>query len=260
MKQFCAVAAMAAVVFLEGCSSKGASTAPTIVATAAPKIGAPAPQSPVNNQLLGGLAATLAAGTASVDQPSFTVQYRFQVFNSAGTLAEDSGLVGSPQWMTSLTLTPNSAFTWRVRGESQGFAGAWSDSGSFRTPDPPAGYNRPIGDWQSCASLTANKNALVVCVWNAVHPADTVSDMEYTKRVAWLLRGEGAGLLIKASGENTIVWQGYSFSASRICYPNGHIFKLLSDAGIGGANGPGFGDNDFVDQSLYVKAIDPAKP
>jgi hypothetical protein len=244
---------------LAACSSS-APTAPTITATAAPKIGAPAVQSPVNNQLLGGLAATLASGGASVDQSSFSVQYRFQVFNSNGNLAEDSGLVSTPQWTTTFTLTPNSSFTWRVRGESQGFAGTWSDNGSFRTGDPPAAYNRPIGDWQSCGSLTANKVALVVCVWNAVHPSDTVSDMELTKRVAWLLRGEGAGLLIKTSGENTIVWQGISFSASRICYPDGHIYKLLSDAGIGGTNGPGFGDNDFVDPSLYVKAIDPAKP
>ena len=250
--------ALAAAAFA-ACSGKS-STAPTVTVTAAPKISAPSVQSPVGSQLLGGLSATLAAGAASVDQSSFTVQYRFQVFNAAGSLVEDSGLVGSPQWTTTLTLTPNSAFTWHVRGESQGYTGAWSSDGSFRTPDPPPAYNRPIGDWQSCSSLTANKVALVVCVWNAVNPNDTVSDMELTKRVAWLLRGEGAGLLIKGSGENTIVWQGISFSASRICYPDGHIYKLLSDAGIGGANGPQFSDNDFVDPSLYVKAIDPSKP
>jgi hypothetical protein len=258
MKKLCILATTLAL--FAGCSSKSTSTAPTIVATAAPKISAPAVQSPVNNQLLGGLGATLAAGNASVDQSSFTVQYRFQVVNSAGNLAEDSGLVASPLWTTTMTLTPNSTFTWRVRGESQGFLGAWSDNGSFRTPDAPPAYNRPIGDWQSCASLTAKESALVVCVWNAIHPTDTVSDFEVVKRVAWLLRGGGAGLLIKGSGENTIIWQGYSFSASRICYPDGHIYKVLSDAGVGGTSGPQFSNNDFVDPSLYVKAIDPAKP
>jgi hypothetical protein len=84
--------------------------------------------------------------------------------------------------------------------------------------------------------------------------------MEVTKRIAWLLRGEGAGLLIKGGGDNVVIWQGFSLSASRICYPDGHIYKLMSDAGPGGANSPQFSDNAFVDPSLYVKAIDPSKP
>ena len=52
-------------------------------------------------------------------------------------------------------------------------------------------------------------------------------------------------------------WQGYSFAAGRICYPDGHIYKVLSD--VGGANGPSWQDNGFVDRSLYVPAIDPSK-
>ena len=76
-----------------------------------------------------------------------------------------------------------------------------------------------------------------------------------SKRVAWLLRGQGAGLLIKNSGENIVAWKGYSFSAARICYPDGHIYKLLTD--VPTTNGPTWSDNDFVDRSLYVPAIDP---
>ena len=41
-------------------------------------------------------------------------------------------------------------------------------------------------------------------MWNAVGPTNSVGDLEVTKRVAWLLRGERAGLLLKASGEN--IW------------------------------------------------------
>ena len=37
--------------------------------------------------------------------------------------------------------------------------------------------------------------ALVVCVWNFVRPTNSVEDLEVTKRVAWLLRGSGGGLL-----------------------------------------------------------------
>jgi hypothetical protein len=87
-----------------------------------------------------------------------------------------------------------------------------------------------------------------------------VGDFEVVKRVAWLLRGDGAGLLIKVGGENVVLWQGYSLSATRICFQDGHIYKLIGDAGPGGANSPGFSDNEFVEKTLYVPAIDPSKP
>jgi len=80
--------------------------------------------------------------------------------------------------------------------------------------------------------------------------------------VAWALRGEGAGDLIKDGGENIVAWRGYSFAASRIVYPDGHLFKVIFDAGPGGANGPSWQD-EGVDSGLigrYVPAIDPALP
>jgi hypothetical protein len=100
----------------------------------------------------------------------------------------------------------------------------------------------------------------VSCVHATIHPTDEFSGFEVTKRVAWLLRGGGAGLLIKNGGENIVPWRGFSFSAGRICYPDGHIWKVLSDVGPGGANGPAWSDNGFVDPSLYVPAIDPNLP
>jgi hypothetical protein len=243
-----------------GSSNTTTTTAPTNTVPAAPNISAPAAQSPTGSQLVGGLTVTLTAGNATVDQASFTLQYRFEVLNDAATVVEDSGLVAGTSYTTTKTLTPLAKYTWRVRGESQGYAGPWSPAGAFNTPEQPSAYNRPIGDWQNCGGPQTKKETLVGCVWNAVHPNDSVSDMEVVKRVAWLLRGEGAGLLIKGSGDGTVSWQGYSFSASRICYPDGHIWKILSDAGPGGANGPQWSDNDSVDPTLYVKAIDPAKP
>src|SRR4029077_2231566 len=127
----------------------------------------------------------------------------------------------------------------------QGFAGAWSADASFVTPDPPPSFAGQIGNWQACASQS-NNTTLAICVWNAIHPTNSVGAFEVVKRVAWLLRGEGAGLLIKASGENVVLWQGFSFSATRVCFPDGHIYKIIGDAGPGGANQPGFADNDFV--------------
>jgi hypothetical protein len=253
-----AIALIALVCGLPGCGSEPAApTAPGIVAEVVPKLTAPTAQSPVNGQRLDGLAAVLNSTTATADVATMTLQYRFQVFNEAGTLALDSGLVADPTW-TTVTLSPNKSYMWKVRAESQGWAGPWSDAASFVTPDPPPAFG-PVGNWQACGGLKSS--ALVICVWNTIRPKNSVGDLEVIKRVAWLLRGEGAGLLIKAGGENVVLWQGYSLSATRICYPDGHIYKLIGDAGPGGANSPGWADNnDFVDKSLYVPAIDPSKP
>ncbi len=261
MTRRAAVAMLAAVALATACGSKTTTpTTPTNTVAAAPNIGTASAQSPSGNQLLGGLTVILIGGSATVDQSSFTLQYRFQILNDGGSLVEDSGLQSSTTYTSTKTLTPLSKFTWRVRAESQGYAGPWSSGGSFSTPDPPSPYNRPIGDWQNCGGPQTKKETLVGCVWNAVHPNDTVSDMEVVKRVAWLLRAENAGMLIKTGGDGVMSWQGYSFSASRICYPDGHLWKILSDAGPGGANGPQWSDNDTVDPTLYVKAIDPSKP
>jgi hypothetical protein len=128
-------------------------------------------------------------------------------------------------------------------------------------PEPPAEEPPPPPQqepWELCAPLTGDKLALVRCVHDAVDPGSSADRaFEVTTRVAWLLRGEGAGLLIKDNGENIIFWKGSWFSLSRICYPDGHIFKILTDAGEGGSNGPGWADNDWVDPGRYVAAMDP---
>jgi hypothetical protein len=259
-------AALSAALSLQACSSSSAPLAPAAsssAATAVPdaslKATAPVPQSPLNDARSASLAGMALVATASTSlYTPLTLQYRFQVFNDAGTLALDSGLMSQPRFTITTTLTPVSRYTWRVRAEYQGAAGPWSTTASFTTPLQPPAYNRPIGDWQRCAGLHAS--SLVECVWDKVQPTDSVSDFEVTKRVAWLLRGEGGGLLIKNGGENIVQWAGYSFSVSRMCFADGHIFKIIGDAGPGGANTPGFADNDFVDLSLFVPAIDPSTP
>jgi hypothetical protein len=243
---------------LQACGSQAATpTTPTVVPEVIPKLTAPTAQAPANNQTLSGLTAALTSTTATVDVPTLTLQYRFQVFNEAGTLTLDSGLVSEPKW-TTVILSPNKRYTWKVRAEGQGLTGPWSEAASFLTPDPPPAYAGTIGNWQACAGLKAA--TLTICVWNTIRPTNSVGDFEVVKRVVWLLRNEGAGFLIKEGGENVVLWQGHSFSATRVCYPDGHIYKLIGDAGPGGSNQPGFADNDFVDRSLYVPAIDPSKP
>ncbi len=71
-----------------------------------------------------------------------------------------------------------------------------------------------------------------------------------TSRVAWLLRNEGAGLLEKSSGNNC---NGYATDI--ICYPDGHIFDILSDSG--GSNEPTWNDAGIVSAIRYRIAFDP---
>jgi hypothetical protein len=113
-------------------------------------------------------------------------------------------------------------------------------------PDDGAFGCSGIGDHQK----------LVECIHGHVNPHNEYEAFEVTKRVAWALRGEGAGLLIKTTGENIVPWRGYIFAAGRICYPDGHIIKVISDVGPGGANGPQWFDNGYVDRSLYLPALD----
>jgi hypothetical protein len=119
------------------------------------------------------------------------------------------------------------------------------------TPPPP-----PDDPLFGCGGIQ-DKMDLVDCIHGHIQPHDQYGAFEVAKRVAWALRGEGAGLLIKNGGENIVPWQGYSFAAGRICYPDGHIYKVISDVGPGGLNGPSWQDNGFVDRNLYVPAIDP---
>src|SRR5262249_57550391 len=73
-----------------------------------------------------------------------TLQYRFQVFNSGGTMVENA-LVSGTIYRVSGTLAPNARHTWRVRAEAQGQFGPVSSMASFVTEDPPL-INDPLTD------------------------------------------------------------------------------------------------------------------
>jgi len=122
-------------------------------------------------------------------------------------------------------------------------------------PAPSPGGGGSIGaGWRQCAAQPGA--ALVQCIVAAINPSHTVEGaFEVTKRVAWQLRDQGFGLLRKDGGDNIVAWKGRSFSASRVCGKDGHIFKVLTD--VPTTNGPSWQDNQFVDAGLYVPAIDP---
>jgi hypothetical protein len=181
---------------------------------------------------------------------------------------DDNG--GSKTIFENYTFLNNHTYYWRVQardlGDSQAVS-AWSATKSFTTSlviaPPTGGGPSGNGNWQSCGSTPGQ--LLVQCVRDAVYRNSTLDDaFAVTKRVAWLLRGTGAGLLIKNGGENIISWRGYSFSISRIAYPNGGIIKVLSDAGAGGTNGATWDTSlnrpGEVSPSLYLPAINPDLP
>jgi hypothetical protein len=97
---------------------------------------------------------------------------------------------------------------------------------------------------------------LVACLCAKIQPAGSVEKaFEVIKRVAWALRAHNCGLLLKPGGENVVTWHGKSFSAGRVCFADGHVFKLLTD--VPTTNGPQWADNGFVDAANYEPAIDP---
>jgi hypothetical protein len=110
---------------------------------------------------------------------------------------------------------------------------------------------------------------LVACVQKALSLAGTPYDsqenaniaFEVAKRVAWLLKDEGCGLLVgPPGGENIVQWNGYYFRAGRVCFADGQIYKILTGVENGpqqGGHAPQWSDDGIVEASLYVPAMDP---
>ena len=214
---------------------------------------APSLSAPANNASVTTLSPTFVVAGGALTYSTIQPQYRVRVIDDRGTIAVDSGLMTGTTWTVPVPLTPTSVYTWMARSESRGLTGPWSATSKFTTPVAPG---NDYGAWEATCQGKIGE-ALVVCVWGFVRPTNSVQDLEVVKRVAWLLRSTGAGLLLKSSGENTVPWLGFTFSASRICFPDGHIYKIFSDAGPGGAKTPIYSDNDFVEVANYFPARDP---
>jgi hypothetical protein len=232
-------------------------------------IEAPQLVSPAHNTIVTSLRPTFTVNNAARSGPVGPISYVIEVSDTdtfASKRAEWT-VAETPGGQTSAQLPQDGPyghyFFWHVRAIDPTTAGPWSDTLAFSMPEPPpppppgpvpGPGPTPNGNWQICVPVP--DETLVRCVQNAINPPRTEAGaFEVTKRVAWLLRGQGAGLLIKNGGENIVPWMGYSFAAARICYPDGHIYKLLTD--VPTTNGPSWQDNGFVDRSLYLPAIDP---
>jgi len=230
-------------------------------------IEAPVPVTPAVNAVGEPQRPTFIVNNVKRSGPVGALTYVFEL-SDTGSFANKAFVeVPEQSGQTRLTSPQDLLFAtvyyWHVRAYDSKTLGPWSVTRSFQTlakplppPPPPDGGGGGGGDgnWENCPPVRAQ--ALSACVIASIRPAKTVAGaFEVTKRVAWVLRAQGGGLLIKNGGENIISWKGKSFSAGRICFPDGHIWKVLTD--VPTTNGPSWQDNDFVDRSLYVPAIDP---
>jgi hypothetical protein len=82
-------------------------------------------------------------------------------------------------------------------------------------------------------------------------PEKTVEGaLAFTVRVLNRLpRSERAGLLRKPAGENITAFHGVMVSAGRICYPNGNLYKILTD--IPATMAPVWNDDGAVEPERY---------
>jgi hypothetical protein len=115
--------------------------------------------------------------------------------------------------------------------------------------------------------VVPNHAADVQIAWNANAPM--IPTVEWAFRVvrllSWTFRNEvidgvpfAMGLLMKTAGDNIYTCGGQNYSAGRVCYPSGHIFKILTD--VPTTNGPEWADDGYVDAAQYHVAINPATP
>jgi hypothetical protein len=254
----------------DGANSSEFSPAKSFVAVTPVSLGAPVAKTPAGTITTTAPEFKIQAGTASgpVGRIVYTVQVANDpAFGSVAAIFVPDETRPETTVAQNYQFLNNKTYYWRVQAKDTGDSQAvspWSATQTFTTqplpPPPPPPAAGVGGGWQSCGSTPGYD--LVACVRASVNPTGN-GDLafEVTKRVAWLLRGQGAGLLIKNGGENTTAWRGFSFSISRICYPNGGIVKVVSDAGPGGGNGAAWDTSlnfpNSVSPSLYVPAINP---
>jgi hypothetical protein len=104
------------------------------------KASAPTPQSPVNGQQPQTLELVLTVSNAAAKFANgMNPTYRFQVFNSGGTLAYEAanvvaGGAGVTAHTVTTTLDGDQPYTWQARAEVGGDVGPWSARANFVAP------------------------------------------------------------------------------------------------------------------------------
>jgi len=133
-----AISALAIAVACSRTAAPTAPPAPTVASSASSdgstlNVSAPGPTSPINSAQVTSsptLTASVATGAGTA-----ALQYRFELYNEAGTKVETSGLVNTPSYTVTSNLDFQKNYTWRVRAEYQEHAGPWSSMAKFVSPN-----------------------------------------------------------------------------------------------------------------------------
>lgn len=201
---------------------------------------------PANGSTVSSLRPTFTwNNSAKTGIPSGPVMYEIQGSDTNTFLDKVTATVAEQAGQTSIVspqdLIASRTFYWRVRAFDSKGDGPWSAVQSFNTPAASSGGGGGStgggggggftgSGWEGCAPTPGRD--LVECVRQYFpYPKTEYEVFEITKRVAWLLRNQGYGLLFKSGGENTIPWAGSSFSASRIIEQNGNLIKTAGAVG-----------------------------
>ncbi len=139
-----------------------------------PAVTAPAPISPVNNDVAPSTTPTLKAHNASWVGPVAGLVYEFQVAtDQAFSRLVAAGIINEGPGDTAFNSSPLTAATvhyWRVRASDGETASSWSGTQLFRTPAAPKPTPTPTptpgggGNGGSCASK--NGNVIIQCIGN----------------------------------------------------------------------------------------------
>jgi hypothetical protein len=108
--------------------------------------------------------------------------------------------------------------------------------------------------------MVVDHNSIAQQVYGAVLPARTVEGVlgYLTALLDALPRFEQAGYLLKPAGENIApLPDGTLVSVGRVCYPDGQLYKVLTDVPNGG---PEWADDGTVDPSRYRAFVASAPP
>lgn len=132
--------ALGALALAVACTRSAAPTAPPAPTVSASggngvtlNVSAPVPSSPTGGQQVSGTPTLVAS--AATGGGTAALQYRFEVFNDAGTRIEQSGLLTSPSYAVTSTLEFGKTYTWRARAEYASHVGPWSSAAAFVAPE-----------------------------------------------------------------------------------------------------------------------------
>lgn len=103
-----------------------------------------------------------------------------------------------------------------------------------------------------------NHTDIVIRERTSMDPSSAESILACLVRVVKALPPEEhGGLLRKDAGENILFYPptNCNVSISRVCYPNGQLVKIFSDAGPNGSNGPAWNDDGMVEPSRYLDIV-----